>query len=98
MFVRHESGISESSGTDIFLDLSQSQERLQLLQCYASYVNYFYANGSYPLACDIRLPLPFPMVSVAALNVQLEDSTHILDHGVLAMGLALPATMYCNSH
>lgn len=71
MFVKPGSGVSSGTGADPFLDLSESQDQLQSLSCYASYVAYFYSNSSYPLRCDVRLPLPFPTLSVTALRAEL---------------------------
>lgn len=71
MFVQPSLRLTGGTGTDLFLDLSESQDHLQALSCYASYVAYFYSNSSYPLRCDIRLPMPFPTLSVAALTTGL---------------------------
>eukprot|EP00892_Ulva_mutabilis_P007624 jgi/Ulvmu1/5233/UM022_0026.1 len=76
IFVRHGSEVSGSAGTEMFLDLSESQDYLQSLLCYALYVKYFYSNSTYPLRCDARLPLPFPTLSLDALKLALGERIH----------------------
>lgn len=84
MLVQPSLRVTGGTGTELFLDLSESQDHMQALRCYALYVAYFYSNSAYPLRCDLRLPLPFPTLSIAALTSELGlRIQHGTDHGAL---------------